>query len=41
MGKKEQKIMAKGRDNSGALITNDKKGNEKAPDWRGPCKVNG
>lgn len=28
------------RDNSGALFTNDKKGNENAPDWTGPCKVN-
>tara|TARA_Y100001938_G_scaffold115639_1_gene159211 strand:- start:556 stop:777 length:222 start_codon:yes stop_codon:yes gene_type:complete len=29
------------RDDSGALFTNDKKGNDKAPDWTGPCKVNG
>ena len=29
------------RDNSGALFKNDKKGNEKAPDYTGNCMVDG
>lgn len=29
------------RDNSGSLFKNDKKGNEKAPDYRGNSMING
>lgn len=29
------------RDNSGSLFRNDKGDNEKAPDYRGPCMVDG
>lgn len=29
------------KDGSGALFSNDKKGNEKAPDWKGDIMING
>ena len=29
------------RDNNGALFKNEKKTSDKAPDYRGPCMVNG
>ncbi|NDB69840.1 MAG: hypothetical protein EB015_17925 [Methylocystaceae bacterium] len=29
------------RDGSGALFPNDKKGNERAPDWKGDIMING
>ena len=29
------------KDGSGALFANDKKGNERAPDWKGDIMING